>query len=56
MKRLNERGWGLAAMLAFLVVFFLAIIIVAILSSTMGIGGNEHLPVPSTHALIRIEP
>ncbi len=55
MKKLNERGWGLGAFIAFLVVFFLAIIAVTILSNTMGIGGS-HSPNRTVQSEIIIRP
>lgn len=38
MLHLNNRGWGLSVMLAFLVVFFVAIILISVGASNLGIG------------------
>ena len=38
MLKLNNRGWGLSVLIAFLVVFFIAIILISIGASNMGIG------------------
>ena len=38
MLKLNNRGWGLGVLLAFLIVFIIAIILITIGASNMGIG------------------
>ena len=38
MKKLNNRGWGLGVLLAFLLVFFIAIILISIGASNLGLG------------------
>ncbi len=38
MKLLNEHGWGLGVMFVFIIVFILAIIIIAIQADQYGIG------------------
>lgn len=38
MLHLNNRGWGLSVLLAFLVVFLVAIILISIGASNLGIG------------------
>ena len=38
MLQLNNRGWGLGVLLAFLFVFFVAIILISIGASNLGIG------------------
>ncbi len=55
MKQLNQRGWGLGAFIAFLVVFFLAIIVVTILSNAMGIGGSHNPNLPVQSEMIRYQ-
>jgi len=42
MKRLNEHGWGLNVMLAFISVFFIAIIMIAYLSNLNGLGPSSN--------------
>lgn len=37
MLELNNRGWGLSVLLAFLVVFFIAIILISIGASNIGL-------------------
>ena len=37
MLHLNNRGWGLGVLLAFLVVFFVAIILISIGASNLGL-------------------
>ncbi len=37
MRKLDNKGWGLGVLIAFLVVFFIAIILIAIGASSMGI-------------------
>lgn len=37
MKKLNNKGWGLGVMLAFMAIFFLAILIISILSARYGL-------------------
>lgn len=41
MKKLNQEGWGLSVFLAFIIVFFIAIILIAIGSAKVGISGGE---------------
>ena len=38
MFHLNNRGWGLSVLLAFLLIFFVAIILIRIGASNLGIG------------------
>lgn len=38
MFKLNNRGWGLSVLLAFIVVFVVAIILISIGASNLGIG------------------
>lgn len=38
MLHLNNRGWGLSVLLAFIVLFIIAIILISINASNMGIG------------------
>lgn len=38
MFHLNNRGWGLGVLLAFLLVFFIAIILISIGASNLGLG------------------
>ena len=38
MLHLNNRGWGLSVLLAFLIVFFIAIILIGIGASNLGLG------------------
>jgi len=38
MFKLNNRGWGLSVLLAFLLVFFVAIVLISIGASNLGIG------------------
>ncbi len=38
MLHLNNKGWGLSVLLAFLIVFFVAIILISIGASNLGIG------------------
>lgn len=38
MLHLNNRGWGLSVLLAFLVVFFIVIILISISASNLGLG------------------
>jgi len=38
MFKLNNKGWGLSVLLAFLFVFFVAIILISIGASNLGIG------------------
>lgn len=38
MLHLNNRGWGLSALLAFLLVFFIVIILISISASNLGLG------------------
>ena len=37
MRKLNNKGWGLGVLLVFLVIFFIAIIIISVSASNMGI-------------------
>ena len=37
MFKLNNHGWGLGVLLAFLVVFFIAIILISVSASSIGI-------------------
>lgn len=37
MLKLNNRGWGLGVLIAFLLIFFIAIILIAIGASNLGI-------------------
>jgi len=41
MKKLNQEGWGLSVFLAFIIVFFIAIILIAIGSAKVGISGGD---------------
>lgn len=52
MNKLNNKGWGLAVMLAFIGVFFLAILIIAILSSKYGLLTNDKNEINSENSLI----
>lgn len=48
MNKLNNKGWGLGAMIAFLGVFILAILIIVIQSNRLGIaGGQVSKPIPT---------
>lgn len=38
MLKLNNRGWGLGVLFAFLLIFILAIIIISVNASDIGIG------------------
>lgn len=40
MKELNQKGWGLSVFLAFIVVFFIAIILISIGAEKVGISGG----------------
>ena len=42
--KLNNRGWGLGAMIGFLCVFAIFIIVIAFLAYNLGIGGKEIVP------------
>ncbi len=44
MKKLNQQGWGLSVFLAFIVVFFVAIILISIGSEKVGISGGSGTP------------
>lgn len=37
MFKLNNRGWGLGVLLAFIIVFFIAIILISMSASSIGI-------------------
>ena len=38
MLKLNNRGWGMGVLLAFIIVFVIAIILISVGASNMGIG------------------
>ena len=38
MLKLNNRGWGMGVLLAFIIVFVIAIILITVGASNMGIG------------------
>lgn len=38
MLHLNNRGWGLSVLLAFIFIFFLAILLISIVASNVGLG------------------
>lgn len=42
MKRLNQKGWGLSAFLSFIVIFFIAIILISIGAQKVGIADGDH--------------
>lgn len=51
MRKLNQEGWGLSVFLAFIIVFFIAIILIAIGSAKVGISGENNdsiQPTPSS--------
>lgn len=49
MKKLNQEGWGLSVFLAFIIVFFIAIILIAIGSAKVGIAGGGGEPSQPIH-------
>jgi len=48
MKKLNQEGWGLSVFLAFIIIFFIAIILIAIGSAKVGISGENNGSIQST--------
>lgn len=52
MKKINDKGWGLAVMLVFMGIFFLAILIISILSTKYGLLNEEKQDANSTNQLI----
>lgn len=38
MLHLNNRGWGLSVLLAFIFIFFIAILLISMVASNMGLG------------------
>ena len=62
MKKLNQEGWGLSVFLGFIIIFFIAIILIAIGSAKVGISGGKgefgqpiHTPSGSNYTESEIE-
>ena len=50
--KLNNHGWGLGVMIVFLIVFVLAIILIAIQAQDYGIGERDYLAQKNGYSFI----